>query len=471
MRFSKRHRDRRPPPSPLPRSASATDPDASLRKKIQEFAFQPRFDKSIDLALGQFFGKEAVHKRQIVADEGETAEFQEWLFNDFRLSSGETILDLFTREIGPQLSPIEGELLAAHRRWNRYRLFEVEKIMPGVGIVATDLLSGETWEIHDRTASRVMQRWSMILARLTYTDRLHFSGAAVVMSPSKKQVVVAHSRQLLADFQSQHPEATLDEFYRQRGLDIRRFMQKKAQERPLTITPEGHAIEHCEARYLVKSAGAVMERLDSAEEFEFAGPSTDRPGANSYTWLLRGRSHVPEQAGPRDRETLVLSTDWISQDDDKIRFSSLGDVFVSQNRLALICASRARLQAGKALLKSLAGDFIRHRGDHFEPYGARTADERPRAPAAHRRRSSRPAPEMEKMDQRIFEETFKIWSDTPVEALGGKTPREAVGDPEGRAKVIDALKIIEYHQTQMRLNGQRWYDVNLIRRDLGLPEI
>lgn len=78
---------------------------------------------------------------------------------------------------------------------------------------------------------------------------------------------------------------------------------------------------------------------------------------------------------------------------------------------------------------------------------------------------------MEKMDQCIFEESFKIWSDTPVEALGGKTPREAVGDPEGRAKVIDALKIIEYHQTQARLSGRRWYDVNLIRRDLGLPEI
>lgn len=73
MRFNKRRHDRQPPPSPLPRAASATDPDASLRKKIQEFAFQPRFDKSLDLALGQFFGKEAVRKRQIVADEGETA--------------------------------------------------------------------------------------------------------------------------------------------------------------------------------------------------------------------------------------------------------------------------------------------------------------------------------------------------------------------------------------------------------------
>lgn len=75
------------------------------------------------------------------------------------------------------------------------------------------------------------------------------------------------------------------------------------------------------------------------------------------------------------------------------------------------------------------------------------------------------------MDQRIFEGTFTIWSDTPVETLDGKTPREAVSDPEGRAKVIDGLKIIEYHQTEARLSGGRWYDVNLIRRDLGLPEI
>ncbi len=476
MRFSKRqhyrqHGHRQPSTrSPLPHSAAANDPDVNIRKKIQSFAYQPRFSKHLDAALGQFFGQEALRKREIVADEGEIAEFQEWMFNDFLLPSGETILDIFRREMGPQLSPIERELLDAQHRWNRYRLFEVEEVMPGVGIVAVDLLSGETWEIHDRSASRSLQRWIILLGRPSYTDRLHFAGGIVVLPPTKKQAVVAYSRQLLATFLAKRPGATLDDFYRQHGLDIRQFIHQKGEERPIMITPEGHPLEHCEARYLVKSAQAVMERLGDAEEFNFAGPADDQPGAYLFNWLLRGRSHVPEEARPPEEEALVFTNEWIPPDDEQARFRTLGDVILWPGRLELICFSRPRLQAGKLLLESLAGDLVRHRSDHFEAFGEMVAREQAKAPPSQPRRRSRPDPHLEAMDRRIFEETFKTWPDQPVPALDGKTPREAVRSPDGRAKVIEMLKVLEYHQTKARRSGEKWYDINLIRRDLGLPE-
>lgn len=392
------------------------------------------------------------------------------MFNDYLLPSGETIIELFRREIGPQLPSAEYDLLDAHCRLNRYHLFEVEKVNPGKGIIATDLLSGENWEIHDHSVSRQLEPWTILLARPSFTDRLHFTGGSTILPPTKKQAVVAYSRQLLADFQAEHPGATVDDFYRRHGLDIRQFMHKKAQERPLSITPEGHPLEHCKARYFVKSALAVMERLDDAEEFQFAGPSTDKPGAKVFNWLLRGRSHVPEQVQRSDGETLIFTTEWVSEDDSRIRFRNLGDVFVWSDRLELICVSRARLQAGKSLLESVAGDLIRHRNDHFEPLGEASSSKQAKAPLAQSRRSSRPDAKMEAINRKAFEEPFRRWCDTPVEALGGRTPREAVHDPDGRSKVIEALKIIEYHQFQARRSGKQWYDVNLIRRDLGLPE-
>lgn len=236
-------RRRRPRGSPL--RTGATTPSTAraerrLREAIQQFAFQPRFSEDFNRALPLFFGEEVARTRTLVADEEELPEFQEWYFFDYLTSSGETIIDIFAREKGPKLTEKERKLLDLWRRWNRYRLFEVQKVMPGTGVVVEDLLSGETLEVHDRSASRSLTRWAIFLARPFYTDHLHLTGSGTVLSPFKKEDILDYSRQLLADFQAQHPQGTMDEFYQRHGLDIRQFMRQKAEERPVWITPEGH---------------------------------------------------------------------------------------------------------------------------------------------------------------------------------------------------------------------------------------
>ncbi|RME81119.1 MAG: hypothetical protein D6775_14445, partial [Caldilineae bacterium] len=208
--------------------------------KIQKFAFQPRFKADIESALARFFGEEFTRTRTIISDEEDLPDFQEWFFFDYPTGSGDTIINMFAREEGKNLSARERELLELWRHWNRYRLFEVQKVMSGTGIVVEDLLSGEVLEVHDRSASRTVSRWAIILARPSYTDRLHFAGAAIMLTPLQKKSVLEYSRQLLAAFLALHPKATLDEFYRRHGLDIRHFMRRKAQEKPVVITPEGH---------------------------------------------------------------------------------------------------------------------------------------------------------------------------------------------------------------------------------------
>ncbi|HID85991.1 MAG TPA: hypothetical protein EYP55_01260 [Anaerolineae bacterium] len=453
---------RRPGPRLGATVAATARAERRLREAIQEFAFQPRFGEECEQALAQFFGEEVIRTRTLVADEEEIPEFQEWYFFDYVTSSGETIIDMFAREKGPKLSEKERELLDLWRRWNRYRLFEVQKVMPGTGVVVEDLLSGETLEVHDRSASRSLTRWSIFLARPLYTDRLHFTGAGTPLSPLKKQAVLDYSRQLLADFQARHPQATMDEFYRRHGLDIRHFMRRKAEERPVWITPEGHPLEFCTAYYRVADDDAVAERLDLAEEFNFAGPSADHPGALHFNWLLRGRSHVPEQPKPKG-EVLVYHSQWFLEPGSP-KYRSLGDVALWPDRLELSCLSRARLEAGKALLETLLGSLIRHRRDRIESMEEFLAHQPP-AP----RRQRLPPDVAEAFQQDALREEFENWADEPREALGGKTAREAVREPEGRAKVIEILKIAEYIQEQRRQAGEPWYDVNLIRRELGLP--
>lgn len=218
---------------------TAVRAERRLRERIQNFAFQPRFKAEFETALAQFFGEEVARTRTLVADEEEISEFQEWYFFDHLTRSGETIIEIFAREEGAKLPEQERELLDLWRRWNRYRLLEVQNVMPGTGVVVEDLLSGEVLEVHDRSASRGLRRWTVFLARPLYTDRLHFTGAGIAGPPTIKESVLDYSRQLLSDFQAQHPGATLDDFYRRHGLDIRQFMRRKLSEKPVRITPEG----------------------------------------------------------------------------------------------------------------------------------------------------------------------------------------------------------------------------------------
>ena len=75
----------------------------------------------------------------------------------------------------------------------------------------------------------------------------------------------------------------------------------------------------------------------------------------------------------------------------------------------------------------------------------------------------------EAFERDTIREQFENWADDPRKALGGKTAREAVREPEGRATVIEILKMAEYIQERRREAGEPWYDINLIRRELGLP--
>lgn len=445
-------------------SLAGWGPEQGLRNAIQKFVYQPRFNADFNRALPQFFGEEVTRTRTLVTDENDMPAFQEWYFFDYLTRSGEPIIDIFAREQGPNLSAHERELMDLWRHWNRYRLFQVQQVTPGTGVTVTDLLSGETLEVHDRSASRSLTRWTLFLARPLYTDRLHFTGAGVVLSPLKKGSVLDYARKLWADFQAQHPEATLDQFYQRHGLDLYKFMRRKAEEKPIYVTREMHILERCVARYQVRDGRAVASILQTAEEFNYAGQSGDHPDALHFNWLLRGHSHVPEGARP-DGEALIYETYWFEKPGGE-RYLSLGDVSLWPDRLELNCFSQARLAAGKTLLEKLLGPLIRHHRDRIESMDDLMAKQA-RKPAQPERFPVSPEVAAATQEDLMREQRRRLL-DEPHPKLGGKTVREAVHDPAYRDDVIELLKIAEYIEDGKRTAGEAWLNVDEIRRELGV---
>lgn len=449
------------------------DPEASLREKITDFAYQPRFGKDFERAIGLYFGKAALRKRTLVMDEEELPGFQEWFIHDFALPDGRRLIDRFAEEAGPSLPEAEAKLLAAWRALNRFRLFEVQSTQPGVGVVVQDLLSGEVLTIHDRSVSRSMRRWMVMLARPHQAmDRVCFTGSSPALTPMYKTDMVEAAQKLWADYQAGHPGAALPDFYRDQSLDLLRTikrLQVEASRPPVFVSAEGHALMEARAEYIVRDATEVEDRLSEAEEFNYAGESEEGPGAEHFNWLLRGRSHVPEKPMP-EKGALSLRTDWTAGPGEPT-YRSLGDITLWDNRLELECMSRERLEAGKALLEEILSDLVRHKRDRIKPLKleAQSPLDSPSVPQ-HSQPRSRLSVEERAFRQDMMERTTQEWLDAPMPVLNNLTPRQAAQTPEGRAEVLERLKLSEYFDDERRARGEPpVIDMSRIRRELGLP--
>jgi hypothetical protein len=69
---------------------------------------------------------------------------------------------------------------------------------------------------------------------------------------------------------------------------------------------------------------------------------------------------------------------------------------------------------------------------------------------------------------KVMAEHYAKWPDEPLPALKGKTAREAVRTPEGRREVEKILRSIENGEERNRRKGAYHFDVDILRRELGL---
>ncbi|MFN8467325.1 MAG: antitoxin Xre/MbcA/ParS toxin-binding domain-containing protein [Caldilineaceae bacterium] len=467
-----RHADRAPAdlgivPSGVPPSAASTA-ETALRHSIQAFAFQPRFGADFSRAIALFFEVENVEPMTLTLDEAEMAEFQEWFFMDFVTGSGKRLIELFAEEEGPGLPSDQRQILADWMATNRLRLFEVQAVTPGVGETVIDLLSGEVLHCNDISVSNAARRWSILLARPLLTEgHWHFTGAGKLFSPLKKDRLVRFAQQLWQEYQQKNPLATIDAFYRDCSLQLRRFATDRQEHTQYTVyrTPEHHALVNAMAEYKVRDWRAAARRLDATEEFVFVGDSEEDPDVQHYVWLKRGRSHVPK-AELATEAAFELRTEW-TLGPGHPSYLTLGDVTVSGTTLELICTSRERLAAGRQLLEAVLEGEITHRGDHFTAMDTTGVASSP-APAAQAPKAA--DSELRQVQNELLGREMKKWLDTPVPRLNQQTPREAAKTPAGRAALEELLKIMEYLEEGDPGRSETPLSVQAVRRELGLVD-
>jgi hypothetical protein len=157
---------------------------------------------------------------------------------------------------------------------------------------------------------------------------------------------------------------------------------------------------------------------------------------------------------------------WCEGKDDIGMRRSLGAFVLEGDQLVFQTTSEARAARGRGFLEGLAGRAVTYRTTEYQDVGEaleESGDLEPDPPAEVS------ADVQAAAAAEFYERYYRDWPDTPLPALGSRTPREAAGLSEWRPALLALLKDFESRAERQRRAGQPAYDFRRLWGELGLP--
>ena len=352
---------------------------------------------------------------------------------------GERAVDGFLEDEGGTLSPEERSWLKA-QQGAALSVWEVTACEPGVSVTARDLLSGESRRILEVRGSRALVARDAVLARVAdYDGASYFCGMYPrLLPPHAAARVTAHVRRRAT--KAPGPAALRDEAL---GLAMLRHWAKAVREEEEAaaapkklVNTDGEAFVMTTDHFELEAAahGEVRARLARIEGVEHE--EDDQEGAR-FTIFRQGNA---------------VHAHW----DNTV----LAHVTLGSDRLRLETNSVERANRLRAQLEAGCGALLRHRlREHANPLSSARPD-RESVPLPE------PPPEALEALRELKGRHYATWSDTPLPALGGKTPRQAARTRRGREQVDVILRSME--NGEHRAGGGAPFDFGPLRRGLGL---
>ena len=140
-----------------------------------------------------------------------------------------------------------------------------------------------------------------------------------------------------------------------------------------------------------------------------------------------------------------------------------GSLNLEGSDVVVECMSRERLAAARVDLEARVKGAIQHLEDTFKSF-AEAQDEAPSAAPDN----EIPADVQREMVTKFKEDHYRTWPDIALPALGGKTARQAAKTQEGVKLLEGMLRDVQQREERERRNGRGYYDINRLRKELGL---
>jgi uncharacterized protein YecA (UPF0149 family) len=438
----------------------------SLRPKVLQFMKESGHDKFIEQAFKEYW--RTLEPGLDPPEFGKVAylEFLEWFIHDYPIvGHGKPVIRLFL-ESNPKLPPEEMQIL---QDWQDayISVFQVKEVELGKGVLAEDIFSSEEYFLSDVSLSNQVKKWELITFRkIKVLEEWQLSAAGGKEPPKYKEDIRRFVMDHFQHYKKHNRTVDLPVFLRKKGYLLAQrclTLKVKPTEMPKLFTSSGEKFEFWEARYDLTDFHKALDLLDQNEDFQQTDLDEDHQGNPLkvfYDWLERGKSsgqikRIKPQSGLQLKSFFTSGPGMES-------YRILGSVTLESGWLVLTAQGKERLAIGKQLLEDTLQNLIKHRIDAVQSLESMLEEQAKAKPK--KVDDEIPWEIKQALLKDMYDNHYREWLDCPLPALGGKSPRKAIKSNEGRRRIEDLLREMEY------LHNESYdkYDISWVRRELKL---
>lgn len=375
---------------------------------------------------------------------------------------GGLVVDAYLKKAANRLSALE-HLILEQAITRPVSFYEIVRVHPGRGAVLRDILIGEETEVEEHSGSAMMRPGDVLYAQLWILPEVATLGrsAPIPIPPDRKVEIIKLRVQLQRKIEKQNRELSAADLRRYTDairavyLDIRDSLSKP----PKLQNTDGEPFLSHKIHFNTQSAQSTFDALASLalgvtkeallEEAEQNSDGSLR--SIEFAWLKEGNKMHPSW------ETTVLGHLKIFGKTLLVEVNSANRAKRIRKEIELRLGSQAthvgtETESPEQMLKQ-AGEGKVLRGAEKEI----DEDDLMRDP------------EIRRQIEAQVQKQIEGWVRTKVPALGGRTPLQAVADPDGREMVEALLQGWERQSERLGGAGIVRPDISALRRLLNLP--
>jgi hypothetical protein len=375
---------------------------------------------------------------------------------------GGAVVQTYLKKAAHRLSPLE--LLILEQAIARpVSFYEIVRVHPGRGAVLRDILIGEETEIEEHSGSTMMRPGDVLYGQLWILPDVATLGrsAPIPIPPDRKVEIIKLRAQLQRKIKKQNRELSAADLTRYTDairtvyLDIRDAMSKP----PKLQNTDGEPFLSHKIHFKITSAQTAFAALAS------------------LAWGVTKEDLLEEAELNPDGSLGSIEFAWIKQGNKMHKSwenTVMGHLKISGKTLVVEVNSANRAKRIREEIEQCLGSQATH-------VGTETESPEQMMKQTKQRKALRGAeekideddlmrdPEVRRQIEAQVQKQVEGWVHTKVPALGGRTPLQAVADPDGR-EMVEAL--LEGWERQNEAPGGAGIvrpDIGALRRLLNLP--
>lgn len=360
-----------------------------------------------------------------------------------------SVAELYLRKKAAKIDSLERHILESVGRLV-FSFHEVTAVVPGSGFECTDILTGQSHSVSERTTAEQLAEGAILFCAIARIDDLELLAAvSPVTFPLAWKTDVIDLREFM---QKNRPVLTQEDLFEYDGeiRDVFLALYARATRPPALTNTDGEPLVPQTLYYAIS---------DPQEAFD----------ALKHLCVTESQEDILKDATRSETGVLLsVSFPWVRDETAGVTPMSntiLAHIDIDETTMIVEVNSENRAAAIREVIEQALGAGAQFRTASFAPLED-TGDEYEDEDRQDVHDTLMQDPVVREHLERRFLEHWEKWVDAPLPALDGETPRQAMATPTGREKVATLIRNAELNRNpDMELQRK---GIELARRELGL---